>query len=395
MDSANSSSLQSSSGGDDEFDSRVDSLSAFFHSSTAASAAALPASQPPPLISSSAADGAHHLFDYSYLDSSTPLLPLDSAVHAAVTAPPWPRTLIPSSSNCTVAAASFGIHPAAAIQYSSSVQPPAEKPSAAAAAPRSSKKRSRASRRAPTTVLTTDTSNFRAMVQEFTGIPSPPFAAAAASASPFVRSRLDLFHSVGAFRSSSADAAPPPFLLRPFPQKVQSSPPFTSMFTNPTSSSPPPLTVTNTINATTNSPTDNTNYRIPSHELSHGGLQSFLQPSLLLQPNYTQHNMAASFNAKQHIVPSDGYSENELGRLPHPVLTGSGAARSSWTSGGADLSQLRPGIVGDYSTGSQLRIGSSCRPNYSAPGTAEFNTEKPPEGTRGEGMVESWIHSSD
>ncbi|KAG5018969.1 hypothetical protein HKD37_06G015424 [Glycine soja] len=41
---------------------------------------------------------------------------------------------------------------------------------------RNSKKRSRASRRAPTTVLTTDTNNFRSMVQEFTGIPAPPFS---------------------------------------------------------------------------------------------------------------------------------------------------------------------------------------------------------------------------
>ncbi|KAF6147373.1 hypothetical protein GIB67_003271, partial [Kingdonia uniflora] len=42
---------------------------------------------------------------------------------------------------------------------------------------RNPKKRSRASRCAPMTILTTDTSNFRAMVQEFTGIPAPPFSA--------------------------------------------------------------------------------------------------------------------------------------------------------------------------------------------------------------------------
>ncbi|KAD2041408.1 hypothetical protein E3N88_41977 [Mikania micrantha] len=36
------------------------------------------------------------------------------------------------------------------------------------------KKRSRASKRPPTTVLTTDTNNFRQMVQEFTGIPTAP-----------------------------------------------------------------------------------------------------------------------------------------------------------------------------------------------------------------------------
>ncbi|KAJ1406840.1 hypothetical protein SESBI_24816 [Sesbania bispinosa] len=46
---------------------------------------------------------------------------------------------------------------------------------------RNPKKRSRASRRAPTTVLTTDTTNFRSMVQEFTGIPAPPFSASISS----------------------------------------------------------------------------------------------------------------------------------------------------------------------------------------------------------------------
>ncbi|KAI9107055.1 hypothetical protein K1719_022583 [Acacia pycnantha] len=45
----------------------------------------------------------------------------------------------------------------------------------------SSKKQSRASRRAPTTVITTDPSNFRSMVREFTGIPAPPSSAASHS----------------------------------------------------------------------------------------------------------------------------------------------------------------------------------------------------------------------
>nr|DAD44015.1 TPA_asm: hypothetical protein HUJ06_002245 [Nelumbo nucifera] len=42
---------------------------------------------------------------------------------------------------------------------------------------RPNRRRSRASRRAPTTLLNTDTTNFRAMVQQFTGIPSTPFSA--------------------------------------------------------------------------------------------------------------------------------------------------------------------------------------------------------------------------
>ncbi|CAN6168875.1 unnamed protein product [Urochloa humidicola] len=53
--------------------------------------------------------------------------------------------------------------------------PPSAPASSSATAPRKPpRKRPRASRRPPTTVLTTDTSNFRAMVQEFTGIPAPP-----------------------------------------------------------------------------------------------------------------------------------------------------------------------------------------------------------------------------
>ncbi|XP_051117590.1 uncharacterized protein LOC127242189 [Andrographis paniculata] len=95
-------------------------------------------------------------------------------------------------------------------------QPPATTIAADAPAalnpPRNPRKRSRASRRAPTTVLTTDANNFRAMVQEFTGIPAPPFAS-----SSLPRNRFDLFGS----RSAAAE---PSFFRRPFPHKPQSPP---------------------------------------------------------------------------------------------------------------------------------------------------------------------------
>ncbi|XP_038996650.1 VQ motif-containing protein 22-like [Hibiscus syriacus] len=67
------------------------------------------------------------------------------------------------------------------------------------------KKRTRASRKAPTTVLTTDPTNFRAMVQEFTGIPAPPF-----SSSSSFPPRLDLFGSnhLEALRSSTRRVQP-------------------------------------------------------------------------------------------------------------------------------------------------------------------------------------------
>ncbi|KAK1612617.1 hypothetical protein QYE76_036290 [Lolium multiflorum] len=44
----------------------------------------------------------------------------------------------------------------------------------AAGKPSAARKRARASRRAPVTMLNTDAANFRAMVQQFTGIPTPP-----------------------------------------------------------------------------------------------------------------------------------------------------------------------------------------------------------------------------
>ncbi|XP_074264387.1 uncharacterized protein LOC141586889 [Silene latifolia] len=75
---------------------------------------------------------------------------------------------------------------------------------------RNPKKRSRASRRAPTTVLTTDTNNFRQMVQEFTGIPAPPFSG---------RTRLDLLGETG-IHVSSPGVHQTPYVLRPFPQKI-------------------------------------------------------------------------------------------------------------------------------------------------------------------------------
>ncbi|KAJ0233517.1 VQ motif-containing protein [Hirschfeldia incana] len=74
------------------------------------------------------------------------------------------------------------------------------------------KKRSRASRRAPTTVLMTETSNFRAMVQEFTGIPSPPLF----NNSVVNTTRLNTFLGLS---SSSSPNSYNNLLLRPFAQQ--------------------------------------------------------------------------------------------------------------------------------------------------------------------------------
>lgn len=103
---------------------------------------------------------------------------------------------------------------------------------------RNPKKRSRASRRAPTTVLTTDTSNFRAMVQEFTGIPAPPFT----QSSPFPRSRLDLFSTPSSIRSNINITQTPSsyhtLLLRPLPQKLQPPRSSSTFFDDASNNSP-------------------------------------------------------------------------------------------------------------------------------------------------------------
>lgn len=226
MDSANSGSLQSSSNGSEEYDSRAaaaaaDSISAFLN-------------QPPPPPQShhqinlppSSAPMFDSLYNFDPNLSRSPLN-LDTI---------WSKNLR-SDPNCTDLSYFMAAAPPTqqfltngggggsenpGITFSSS-----EKGSglglisgSGSADPnqnqnmvRNPKKRSRASRRAPTTVLTTDTTNFRAMVQEFTGIPAPPF-----TSSHFPRTRLDLF---GTGTGSSIRPSNPPFLLRPFAQKIQ------------------------------------------------------------------------------------------------------------------------------------------------------------------------------
>ncbi|RWV81918.1 hypothetical protein GW17_00056624 [Ensete ventricosum] len=218
MDSAKSSSLQPSGGGDDEFGSpTAPPLSAFFRSRTAASAAAT--LQPSPY-------GDHHFDSLSYLDSTRPFISFPSTVTFSSLLPP----------DAVSHGVGVGASPVQQLPDQSSV-------TAATAAPqRSSKKRCRASRRAPTTVLTADASNFRAMVQELTGIPS--FAA-----------RLDLFHSAAAFRSYSDPPLPASsFLLpRPFIQKVH-SPSFLPISSTSSAHVSSAVTAINSIsNATTSS----------------------------------------------------------------------------------------------------------------------------------------------
>lgn len=172
MDSGNSSSMQSnSSGGDDqEYDSR-----SFFHHTP----------PPPPQTTSPLIFSPDPNFLQPFSDYRDPVFinwPNSGSNEVAAVAIAHPNyTSFPGGEGRVI-----GERPSSSAQ-----RPPPPQTSSVAAAPppppKNPKKRTRASRRAPTTVLTTDTSNFRAMVQEFTGIPAPPFSAAASATSAYSR----------------------------------------------------------------------------------------------------------------------------------------------------------------------------------------------------------------
>ncbi|XP_039033211.1 uncharacterized protein LOC120169059 [Hibiscus syriacus] len=119
---------------------------------------------------------------------------------------------------------------------SSSVQtrPPHDNNHGVRSSTKNPKKRTRASRKAPTTVLATDTRNFKAMVQEFTGIPAPP---------PSYSPRLDLFGSAGSGHLEQLGSLYP---LRPSAKRVQPTP-FASSSSSPSSLNNPLLDAADTI----------------------------------------------------------------------------------------------------------------------------------------------------
>ncbi|KAI4317251.1 hypothetical protein L6164_025139 [Bauhinia variegata] len=292
---------------------------------------------------------------------------------------------------------------------------------------RNPKKRSRASRRAPTTVLTTDTTNFRAMVQEFTGIPAPPFTSSA-----FPRTRLDLFGSAAAsaIRSPHFDLPPPPpYLLRPFAQKLQPpSHPFVSL---PSSSIPSFPTASSTVDAgtfasnSTNPSTNSTsiNYQVSSdlRGLLKQPPQNFLNMNMHSTPidlnfqsilKYPLENSSTSIpqTADSHLKMS---ALEEFG-LSHANVDGAASGlhnmfSSSTTS--SDGALCRAHIIGNPSSNwaegkdtdndgdhglSIERAATNGKVSYPA-SSSDFRGEKGPERVapaRGEGMVEPWINCS-
>ncbi|XP_011657974.2 proline-rich protein 36 isoform X1 [Cucumis sativus] len=248
MDSGSSGSIQSSSGGEDEYDSRAEGFSGFLNKPPGHVG---PKANPSPPLT------AHHphsstssaLFDpfSNFLDPLSTRSHQNSIPNLDFL---WPRNNPRSDPNPIHFPGSISMPPSSTpnsymAATNSQVPHQTTEPNVVHQAPRgltlttdrsdvvpnnsntatgtttgtsnpsvrNPRKRTRASRRAPTTVLTTDTSNFRAMVQEFTGIPAPPFT----PASSFPRARLDLFGG------GTASTSSPPYLLRPFPQKLSTT----------------------------------------------------------------------------------------------------------------------------------------------------------------------------
>ncbi|KAJ8530836.1 hypothetical protein K7X08_023717 [Anisodus acutangulus] len=256
MDSGNSGSMQSSSGGDEEYDSRGESISNFLnnnptlghfgsisshnnnnnnnppflsyhhqqqpnttffdphHSQNHDTAANLfPQSSNPQfntndLIWSSRDLRSDHNFNNFTASSSAP------STNAAAQLLHHSQNPFSGSSSLPTMQRQSSIEAGNVVRASNPAQPD-HQPNVA----KNPKKRTRASRRAPTTVLTTDTTNFRQMVQEFTGIPTAPF-----TGSSYTR-RRDLFSTAGStMRSGHLDSLGPLYPLRPSAQKVQVSP---------------------------------------------------------------------------------------------------------------------------------------------------------------------------
>ncbi|KAJ0040772.1 hypothetical protein Pint_26621 [Pistacia integerrima] len=478
--------MQSSSGGDEEYDSRADTISSFLNP---------PPPHQPPQQQLHHHHNHHHasMFDplSNYFDTSSRSSNPNSLLNLDMV---WPKTLRsePDLGGAFMAASSSSSSCTQQLFTNQAVLPPSrantfsplhnlphhhhqtesvsnlniDKTNPIMATTnntntgggggnnslvRNPKKRSRASRRAPTTVLTTDTSNFRAMVQEFTGIPAPPF-----TSSPFPRTRLDLFGtSTSSLRSSSSHLDPsPPYLLRPFAQKFHTLPPFVSppgSSTPSTSSSSPSMidaiaaasTSTNLTSATpSNNNNNHNNTSINYQNLLNMNNSTMQNPILnlqsLLQPQnkFSLSNSTILANKPQgspssldnmnHHHPSNEESHLKIGVLEELGLSGHGHLNTNLNSGGLqNIVSSTPTFENDqaaaagtanesdhqgllrspfsgggnnYNNNSQQRVSNGKVNTFSA-SSSDFLREKVQENvgttTRTEGMVESWICSSD
>ncbi|CAI9763888.1 unnamed protein product [Fraxinus pennsylvanica] len=226
MDSGNSGSLQSSSGGEDEYDSRTESISSFLnpggHFGSISSPQPqfmsqqnnffFPRSNLDAFVQQSSANpNANTQYNNDLVWNRSSRSDQSNYAHFGNLAGSSSRTqnLVNSQGPNSTQQGPVQFPNALSVQLTAHAgsEQSDQRPNSAIKNP---KKRPRASRRAPTTVLTTDTTNFRQMVQEFTGIPAAPF-----SGPPYSR-RFDLLSTM---RSGHLDTLGSMYPIRPSAQK--------------------------------------------------------------------------------------------------------------------------------------------------------------------------------
>lgn len=259
---------------------------------------------------------------------------------------------------------------------------------------KSSRKRTRASRRAPTTVLTTDATNFRQMVQEFTGIPAQPF-----SASPYAR-RLDLFGVGGStLRSGHLDALGPLYPFRPSAQKVQQNPLVSS---TSSSSSPSMMLNNNTMASTSNNNDANTfssnNYQMNmQNPILTSTFQSLLQSNgSHLGTKSTQGSLGIASMDHELGMGQQHVNATSLSEFSMQVggSTNNNLTRSIWRGEEGANDDQDQHLGGSFNgTNGSPHNGTSI---YKMSGS-DFRSEKRMENvsSRNEGTVDSWICPSD
>lgn len=390
MDSGNSGSMQSSSGGDEEYDSRGESISTFLNNNnnnpnslSHFGSISSHHNNNPPFLSHHHQQQQHP--NNTFFDTAASLFPQSSNPQFNTNDLIWSSssralrsdhnfnnfTASSSAPSSNAAAVQLlhhnqnpfsgssslptmqqpSIEPANIVRASSSAQPDVAK---------NPKKRTRASRRAPTTVLTTDTTNFRQMVQEFTGIPTAPF-----TGSPYTR-RLDLFSTAGSgMRSGHLDSLGPLYPLRPSAQKVQVSPFMPQLSSSSTSSSSllsssmidALMPTNNTGNQNSNSivgvstasasTSTSTNFQLGSNHL---GIQKQAQNLFNMQNQILSFNAGASvFNTKSSQGRGGGGSGNTINV---PSLDELGISHEQ---------QVSPNLISGFQRGNNNNVSSQAR----------------------------------
>lgn len=207
------------------------------------------------------------------------------------------------------------------------------------------------------------------MVQEFTGIPAPPFAP-----SSFPRSRLDLFGNSATFRTHF-DSHSSPYLLRPF--ALKNRPPLTP--------ATPSTSFSN--NATISSPIVSAPANVNSENLG------LFNPMLDFRPQSSHFHPSLKLPVSNSGVP--GHLKmggcDEFGSVNENLL----GIQSSSDYTLAHNGFLRSISGGNYNSSQRVGDDNNGKANFSG---LDFHGDKGTDNvvaTRTEGMMDSWICSSD